>query len=187
MLKAIVPSCALVLVGALALTAAEKSPKLESGLKPGERVPAFNVRDITGPEKGETLCYRCRFGGKPVVNIFAREITPELTSLIKNVDKQVAKNKDQKMEAFVVFLTDEPDKAEKKLEKLAEKHKVKIPLTLIDNLAGPENYKIAKDADITVMMWVDGKVKVNHAFSKGKLKKETVKKVSADTKKILED
>jgi hypothetical protein len=29
-----------------------------SGLKVGEFVQAFNVEDITGPNKGKTLCYR---------------------------------------------------------------------------------------------------------------------------------
>ena len=31
---------------------------LESGLKVGEAAGAFNVRDVTGPAKGKTLCYR---------------------------------------------------------------------------------------------------------------------------------
>ncbi len=31
---------------------------VQSGLKPGEFVGTFNVDDITGPNKGKTLCYR---------------------------------------------------------------------------------------------------------------------------------
>jgi hypothetical protein len=31
---------------------------VQSGLKPGEFVHAFNVDDVTGPNKGTTLCYR---------------------------------------------------------------------------------------------------------------------------------
>ena len=30
---------------------------LESGLQVGERTSPYNVRDITGPNKGKTLCY----------------------------------------------------------------------------------------------------------------------------------
>lgn len=187
MLKVVVPSLVLVLAGVVAVSAAEKSEKVESGLKPGTFVPAFNVRDVTGPLKGETLCYRCRYGSKPVVNIFAREITPELTALIKDVDKQVEKNKDKKMEAFVVFLSDDADSLEPKIKELAEKNKVKIPLTLIEDVAGPKEYNISQDADVTVMMWVESEVKVNHAYGKGQLKKDEVKKVAGETKKILED
>jgi hypothetical protein len=31
---------------------------VESGLKPGESVSPFDVDDVTGPNKGTTLCYR---------------------------------------------------------------------------------------------------------------------------------
>jgi hypothetical protein len=31
---------------------------VKSGLKPGEFVRPFDVDDITGPNKGKTLCYR---------------------------------------------------------------------------------------------------------------------------------
>ena len=31
---------------------------VKSGLMPGELVSPFDVEDITGPNKGKTLCYR---------------------------------------------------------------------------------------------------------------------------------
>jgi hypothetical protein len=31
---------------------------VQSGLKPGELVHPFDVDDVTGPNKGKTLCYR---------------------------------------------------------------------------------------------------------------------------------
>lgn len=31
---------------------------LKSGLQVGDRTKAYNVRDITGPNQGKTLCYR---------------------------------------------------------------------------------------------------------------------------------
>ena len=46
--------------------------KVQSGLEKGASVPPFYVKDVTGPAKdGDELCYRCRFGGQPVVTIFA--------------------------------------------------------------------------------------------------------------------
>lgn len=30
---------------------------LKSGLQPGDNTPAFDVQDITGPNKGKKLCY----------------------------------------------------------------------------------------------------------------------------------
>jgi hypothetical protein len=123
-----------------------------------------------------------------VVNIFARKITDTLTSLVKQIDEKIVANGDKKMAGFVVVLTDDPDAAEAQLKGLAEKHKIeKTPLTVYDGIAGPERYKIAQDADVTVMMWVEGKVKVNRSFAKGKLDKAAVAKLVKDTAKILED
>jgi hypothetical protein len=34
------------------------------------------VLDVTGPNKGKTLCYVCQNGTRPVTLIFAREAPP---------------------------------------------------------------------------------------------------------------
>lgn len=161
--------------------------EVQSGLQPGDAPPAFNVRDITGPKAGKTLCYRCMYGSRPVVSIFARDIDENVANLIKQVDAQVGENGDKKMAAFVVLLTDDADAAEGKLKEVAEKNNIKnVPLTVYDGSAGPSSYKIAKDADVTVMMWNESDVKVNHAFTKGQLDKSKVKAVAGDSAKILE-
>ena len=122
-----------------------------------------------------------------MVNIFAREITDNLTSLVKELDSVVGKNKDKKMAAFVVLLSEDPDAAEKKLKEFAAKHKIKnIPLTVFDGAAGPGKYKIAKDVDVTIIMWRKHTVKVNHAFKKGSaLDKKARKEVVKNTAKVL--
>lgn len=183
-------SAAIVLPGAVfAEEAKEAKPaaQVKSGLEPGSYVAPFFVRDITGPAKGESLCYRCRYGGRPVVTIFARDVDENLANLVKQVDKQIEKNKDKQLSAFVVLLTDDPDAAAPKLKTLAEKAKVKhVPLTLFDGQTGPEDYKIAKDAQLNVMMWVGGQVKVNEAFAKEKLAKKQLASLDKATGKILE-
>jgi hypothetical protein len=176
----------LVAVGGLAF-AADESKELKSGLPVGAEVPAFNVRDITGPSKGETLCYRCKYGSKPVVTVFTREVNDTVTDLVKKIDAKVGANKDKKMAAFVVVVTEDADKVEPKLEKIAKDEKItNTPLTIIEGATGPPNYKLAKDAEVTVMMWVDSEVKVNQAFAKGKLDKKAVDELVSETKKILE-
>jgi len=159
--------------------------ELKSGLQLGTVPGAFYVQDCTGPKKGQFLCYRCRYAGRPVVGIFARNIDENLTDLIKQVDAKVAKNKDLNMAAFLVLLTDDPDAVEPKLVALAKKHKIKhVPLTIFDGSIGPPKYQLAEEADVTVMMW-SNTVKANRAFAKGKLDKKAVKKIAADTGKIL--
>jgi len=122
-----------------------------------------------------------------VVAIFTRSITDNLTSLVKQIDEQVAENEDQKMESFVVLLSNDPDADEAKLTELAEKAGIKnVPLTIFDGIAGPPGYNIAEDAEVTVLLWKDQTTVVNHAFAKGRLYKASVKKVVESTSKILE-
>ncbi len=91
------------------------------------------------------------------------------------------------MAGFVVLLTEDPDAAESELKAFAAKHEIKnIPFTIFDGSAGPENYKIAKDADVTVNLWVGLESKANFAFAKGKLDKDSIAAIVADTSKILE-
>ena len=160
---------------------------IKSGLPAGEFVPPFNCRDITGPAKGKTLCYRCRYGDSPVVAVFTRNTGEQTASLIKQIDAQVVAKKANGLKAFVVFLSDDPDEIETKIENLAKTEKVSsTPLTIMEGIEGPPEYKIAKTAETTVLMWVNGEVKVNHAFTEGLLDEATIKKIVADTAKIVQ-
>ena len=161
------------------------APEIQSGLQPGERVPAYHVNDCTGPSAGKSLCYRCKFGNRPVVNIFTRDMTPEVVKLISQIDKKVEANQSQQMSAFVVHLTNDTDASSTALKKAAKENRLKTPLTNYDGEAGPASYKIAQNADVTVMMWVDGQVKVNHAFTFDQLNGKAIKQVVGDTSKIL--
>ena len=121
-----------------------------------------------------------------MVAIFTRSITDDLTSLVKQIDEQVAKNEEKKLASFVVLLSNDADADEAKLAALAEKAGIKhVPLTIFDGIAGPPNYKIAEDAEVTVLQWKGLKAVTNHAFAKGKLDKEGVKKVVESTSEIL--
>lgn len=110
-----------------------------------------------------------------------------MTGLVKEIDAAVTANKDKRMAAFTVVLTTDADKTEAQLKTLAKDSKIEaVPLTLMEGAAGPPDYKIAKDAEVTVLLWRGQNVKANHAFGKGQLNQEGIKKIIADTKKILE-
>src|SRR5262245_621098 len=114
--------------------------------------------------------------------IFAKEVTPGLTSLVKKVDAATAKNKSCSMGSFVVFCSDDKG-LEDQLRALAGKEKLKNTILTIDNPAGPKGYKVAKEADVTVVFYVGKEVKVNHAFAKGELTDAATDKVMADLAK----
>ncbi len=116
--------------------------------------------------------------------IFAREITGSLTSLVKKIDAATAENKSKRMGSFVVFLTDDeklPDRA----KALAEKEGLKELVLTVDNPAGPKGYNVAKDADITVVLYNKRNVKANFAFKKGELNDAAVEKVVDAVSKIV--
>ncbi len=168
------------LVACVAVQAEEKC------LAVGDGVGAFDVVDVTGPAAGTKLCYRCRYGSKPVVSVFARKMTPEVAALTKQIDAAVGANEAKKLSAFVVLMTDKPEEAEAGLKTLAKDQGIKhTPLTTFDGVAGPEDYKIAKDSEVTVMMWVGGKVAVNKSYKAGELTKDAVAASIKDTAKIL--
>ena len=178
-MKTLLTLSAVVLLGSVSAVAAEE-------LAPGDLVGAFYVKDVTGPAAGTELCYRCRFGNQPVVTIFTREITDELATLIKEVDGVVGANSDQELAAFVVLLTDEADAQETSLKALAEEHGItNVPLTTFNDAAGPRGYKLTREAEVTVMMWVDGELAVNDTFNSDDLSEDTIAGVVQNTGKIL--
>jgi hypothetical protein len=116
--------------------------------------------------------------------IFAREVSDPLTSLVKKIDAATVKNGSARMGSFIVFCTDD-EGLEAKLKDMAKKEDLKKTVLTIDNPSGPTAYKIAKDADVTVVFYNRHNVKVNYAFKKGELKDSNVDKIVADVAKIL--
>ncbi len=116
--------------------------------------------------------------------IFAREVSDSLTSLVKKIDAATVANKGARMGSFVVFLSDD-ESLENKLKELAKKENLKDCVLTIDNSAGPKGFNIAKDADVTVVLYKQKKVVVNHAFKKGSLKAADIDMIVADISKIV--
>ena len=159
--------------------------KLVSGPQVGTDVPGpFHPLNVTGEAAGKKNCLYCAYGEAPVAVVFARELTPQVASLIKQIDATTVKNKGKDMGSFAVFCSDD-EKLEAKLKEFAAKEKIESIVLTIDNPTGPKDYKIAKDADVTVVYYSDRKVASNHAFRTGELKDGDVSRVAADVKSIL--
>jgi hypothetical protein len=107
-----------------------------------------------------------------------------LTSLVKRIDQVTAEHPDALLGSFVVMLSDD-EALEKQLKALAAREKLRKVVLTIDNKAGPPKWRIARDADVTVVLYGHGMVKANHAFRKGELMKADVDRILADLSKIL--
>lgn len=182
MIRKIITGCAALLCVVMLNSA--RAEELKSGLQSGESVPPFHVKDVTGKSAGKSLCYRCQFGDRPVVNVFVRDTNCDsFKKLAKKLDEQL--QGDKEMRGFVVVLTEDAEGTEKSLKEMAEKEGLKkLPLTMFSGKAGPEGYKIAADAHITVMMWKDSKIVANHAFKAENFKPESVDKIVEDLAKL---
>jgi hypothetical protein len=167
--------------------------EVKSGLQPGDSVGAFTVEKVCGNPNdgiadGKSLCYRCNLGSKPVVMVFSRKADANLAALIKELDAKLPQHKDKKLSAFVNLIGSK-DAAELKstAKKFGESNKSENVAIVVpsDSENGPEDYKLNPDAEVTVLIYKEGKVAANHAFAAGKLDKTGIASVIADTAKIL--
>jgi len=173
-------------LGLVALTgAALAGGTLKSGPQVGQAVPGqFEPLNVTGPWAGQEHCLYCEYGANPVALIFARNVSPGLTKLIKKIDAATVKHKGASLSSFVVFLSKDAQ-LKQKLEELAKKEGIQNIVLTIDTPAGPEDYKVAEPADVTVVLYVDATVKSNRAFTKGQLSDQAIDQIVADLSKIL--
>jgi hypothetical protein len=176
---------ALAVAFALVAGAFAAETTLVSGPQVDQKVPGpFEPLNVTGEKAGQKNCLFCSNGEHPVAMIFAREVTPAVTKLIKKIDEETAKNEGCSMGSFVVFLSDK-DGLEGQLKDLAKDNDFKKVVLSIDQPAGPPKYKVNKDAEVTVVLYTDRTVKANYAFRKGEMQDKDIEMVVSDLPKIL--
>jgi hypothetical protein len=118
-----------------------------------------------------------------VVCVFARKTSEPLASLVKQIDQKIGEN--ASLKSFVVIMTKDGEQTREALKKLATDAGVKkIPLTMIGEIDGPPDYEISRDSDVTVLMWKQHSVKVNHGF-KGELTEKDIETIVSDIPKLL--
>ncbi|MGC4001795.1 MAG: hypothetical protein QM811_01015 [Pirellulales bacterium] len=190
MLK-VLPSFAAALAMALCV-GTTSAAELKSGPQKGEEVGAYEVVKCAGNandgvDTGKQLCYRCKLGNRPVVMVFARKPDAKLAGLVKELDKVVAANAEKKLASFVNLIGTDAASGKAAAEKLVADSKAENIAVVIpaDQPNGPAAYNIAPEADVTVLIYVKGEVKANHAVAAGGLTDDVVKKIVADTSTIL--
>ncbi len=159
---------------------------LKSGPQTGEKVPGpFHPLNINGEDAGKKACLYCKNGDNPVAVVFARSAdNPTLKKLIAALDTATDKNAKAEMGSFVVYLAAD-DTLEAKLKAQAAEAKYKKIVLSIESPEGPSKYNIARDADVTVLLYKEHVVAANYAFPKDKLTDADVEKIVADVSKIV--
>lgn len=180
---------------AIALTAAAVAVagELKSGPQPDQSIGPFDVVKCAGGDDdvsvGEQLCYRCRYGNRPMVMVFTRVANDAVAALTTKLNEEVAEHKDAKLSAFVNLIGDDNREAlEAQAKALAKKAKAKhVPLVVpVESANGPEDYSINPKAEVTVILAVRGKVKASLAFEPGKLDEAAVDAIAEHVDALLE-
>jgi hypothetical protein len=103
--------------------------------------------------------------------------------LVKQIDAKIGDN--GALRSFVVLVPKQGEKPAQDLRTLAGEAGIKhVPLTVGESPDGPPDYEIARDADVTVLMWKQHRVRFNHAF-KGDLTEKDISAIVADIPKLL--
>ena len=163
------PSVLPLLVGVAGLAAAAAEP-LRSGPQPGQRPGPYAAVISTGPERGRSHCYICETGDRPAVILFARSVNDSLGKLACSIDRAVARHQKQELRAWITFLNDDQLHLDQKLVAWSQKQALRhVPLGVFEDPDGPPSYRLNREADVTVLLFVKQKVAANFAFRPGEL------------------
>lgn len=141
-----------------------------SGLTAGQRPGPYSSIVSVGPDRGESHCYICDTADSPAVVVFARTLSDPLGKLVAGLDKAVADDKAASLRAWVTFLDADQSTFDPKLVEWGKKYAVRtVPLGVYENIDGPPSYRLGRDADVTVLLFVNRKVVANFAFRQEEL------------------
>ncbi|HLN29744.1 MAG TPA: hypothetical protein VK395_18505 [Gemmataceae bacterium] len=167
-------------------TASTPSGPCQSGLQPGQRPGPYAAVISTGPHRGESYCYICETAERPAVVVFARSLSDPLGKLAQQLDKAVADHKKADLRCWITFLNEDQVHFDAKVVQWGLKHAIRsIPLGVFEEAGGPPSYRLAADADVTVLLFVKQKVVANFAFREGELKEEKIAEVVKALPRIL--
>ena len=144
------------------------APRTLSGMKiikKGDTVGVFYVTKVAGAvadgvQPGQRLCYRCRFGTKPMVMVFARKTGKRLTDLVSYIDRSVAENRSAKLKGLVTLLGSDKDDLKEAAKVILNNAKVEeIPVAIATEQGVRANqYQLPENADITIVVAKDSRV-----------------------------
>ncbi|SRR5579884_1004581 len=117
-----------VILGAAALMGASLlAAEIVSGLAAGVTTQSIPVIDVTGPYKGQLICYVCEYDKAPDVLAFFRDTSDATAKEIIQLNDLYLMNKSRNFHAVAMIVSGESSK--KWLEDLQAKAHLEIPLT----------------------------------------------------------
>ena len=128
----------LAIIGPTLLGATAFAAEIISGLPVGATPPSVPVTDVTGPYRGERVCYVCEFDKAPDVLAFFRDTSEATAKQIVQLNDLYLKNKSSNFKAVAMIIAGES--ARKWLEGLNRSARLEIPLTFFTK--GPKDVAV---------------------------------------------
>jgi hypothetical protein len=165
--------------GLLAVTAVAADEPVASGPKPGQRPMPYAFVLATGPNRGTASCYICDTGDKPAAVVFARSLSDPLGKLAAKLDQAAADAVVPEFRTWLTLLAAGPQPAaEDRLAAWGRKHAVRqMPLGVFEDEVGPPAYRLSRQADVTVVLFVKRQTAATFAFRAGELTDARIEEV----------
>lgn len=174
--------CSVLCVAACGVVGA-KDPCV-SGPQVGQKPGPYSFLVASGPERGQPTCYVCETAEKPGVIVFTRALSAPLARLLGKFDATIAARPKGELRAWMTVLGEKTVTLDA-LGQWAKEAALKgVPTGVFDDPAGPPTYKLAEDAEVTVLLFVDRKVIANFAFREGELDEKAVERVAGEVTKL---
>jgi len=152
----------LAIIGPTLLRAIAFAAEIVSGPPVGATTQSIPVSDVTGPYKGERVCYVCEFDKAPDVLAFFRDTSEATAKQIIQLNDLYLKNKSSNLKAVAMIIAGES--ARKWLQELKRSAHLEIPLTFFTK--GPKDvaarvYNLNPEAANTFLVTVNRTVVAN--------------------------
>ena len=160
---------------------------VKSGIEVDGNIGPYRTIKVTGcedgVEAGDSLCYTCKLGARPVAFVFAKTPNNTLATLIKQLDEVAEDNADAKMANVINFSGELTDEYVQQIKEFGDKLDLKH--TALTTSADGGKFKVNEDAEVTVMHYKGKKVTYNFA-SKDALNEKEVQQIAKGAGTIVE-
>jgi hypothetical protein len=170
-------SSSILLLLVFVLTACTREPVV-SGPKQGVRPGPYIFWVATGPNRGQETCFICETENRPAVVVFARNTSDSLGKLARKLDKALADHKATELRSWITFIGKDHDTFDRPLLDWTRQHSLRsIPVGTFKEDDGPPTYRVAREADVTVVLFVKKKVQASFGFRRNELTDEDIQRV----------
>jgi hypothetical protein len=168
----------------LALLPMAMGADLISGPQLGQRPGPYSFLVATGPNAGQPTCFICETDAKPAAIVFSRKLTPNLVKLLTEFDNWVSGQPNEEVYSWMTVLGEKTISQEALSKWSKEAGLRKVPVGVFDDPDGPPAYKLSKDAEVTVLLFVKRKVVANYALKADELNEKVIASIKQDLSKL---